>query len=213
MATKTGSPRFVKTLVLLLICFTTFYVPAQQRTTDSLWKVVSTRKNDTLKVDALRRLAFQYVNLGKLDSALVIAKKSMRIADSLKYKKGLADSYNIYGIVNSIRGQYSVAQDNFLKALKINEELGMERNISRCLSNLGIAHMYMKNHEKSLQYFRRALALNLKRGDTEGLGQNLLNIALQYRNLHNYDTSLYYYRRALSLNRSSGMKAPLLTTF
>src|SRR5688500_18592130 len=148
MKTKTGSPRFVKTIALLLTCFTAFVNFAQDRLSDSLISVIGSSAHDSVKVKALISLAGKMIPEARYDSALSLADKAMQLSARHRFSRAMGEIHSIRGIVHNIRGSYPAALTNFLLALDEFEKLDRHKNVARCLMYIGIVHMYQHDYEK-----------------------------------------------------------------
>ncbi len=97
-----------------------------------------------------------YVEIGKLDSANIMFKKTLEIRERL-YEKNhrlIIDCYNNLGVTYSYFEDYEMASVYMQKALKSREEKYGFANSQTAWSytNLGILNLYMGNFEKALEY-------------------------------------------------------------
>src|ERR1035437_9624668 len=94
----------VFTLVNLLISTFAF---AQQNKIDSLLSLFKKDKEDTNKINHLNKISIEYINIGSYDSAFLYGNTSLKLAQHLNFKRGLAKSYGDIGIVYQEQGKYT----------------------------------------------------------------------------------------------------------
>ena len=109
---------------------------------DSLELVLKTAKADTLKVKNLNFLSAKYFNIGKYELAMKKSESALLLAEKLKFKKGIADSYNSIGGVYRIQGNNSESLKNSLVALKISEKLDYKKGIVKSYNNIGNTYLF-----------------------------------------------------------------------
>lgn len=104
-----------KIATLTLLLFAIFTAAAQKRTIDSLKNAITTAKDDTSRVLAMKPLVQIYL-YSKPDSALALANDMLRISKTAQYRKGEAGGLNALGVVYSVTGNYPKALTYFLSA-------------------------------------------------------------------------------------------------
>ncbi len=172
---------------------------AQNRNIDSLQTLFKNNKPDTTKVKNLNRLSWEYRNVGLYDAAMRYAKLALQLAQELKFKKGVADSYNNIGIVYRNQGNSSIAIGYYFKALKVAEELKDIKAIATYLGNIGIIYGSQRNYSKALEYFFKALKTDEELGNRKAISRHLGNIGGVYAEQKNYSKALDYYFKALKI--------------
>lgn len=118
--------------------------------------------------------------------------------DTKERKNGLAKSYSGLGIVASEENNYSVALENYQKALKLYLEIGQKNNISKAYNNIGIVYKSQRNNTKALEYFKKALAIQEEIGE-RAAAMSLTNIGVIYFEENNNSEALKYYTKAQKL--------------
>ncbi|MBK9249828.1 MAG: tetratricopeptide repeat protein [Ignavibacteria bacterium] len=131
-----------KALLLLLFILVPAVLSAQrmyysQRMIDSLDRIVVTMPSDTAKVNILNTLARATVMTGQLSIARGYAAQALKLSTTLRWKPGIAMSYNRIGNSYSYTGQNRDSAYLFSsKALQLWQELGDKRNMALIYSNL-----------------------------------------------------------------------------
>src|ERR1035437_3180081 len=96
--------RLMKKISLILILNSAFLILnsfsfAQNKNIDSLHTLLKTDKPDTNKVIHSNKLSLEYINIGLYDTALYYGNASLKLAQQLNFKKGIARAYNYIGLV------------------------------------------------------------------------------------------------------------------
>lgn len=200
--------------LLLFSTLLSFSAVSQQSTDetaiiDSLRLVVKSAKNDTLKINALKKwdnIVYRYdpeldLNLNlKIDSiASIHLKKNLaaNYEDFYANAKGFATG-NLGLIYNSL-GKNTIALNYLNESLRIKQSLGDEMAAARVLNNIGSIYHEQGLHAKAIEYYTNALRIHEKQGNKKGKAGALNNIAIIHRHQGNFNTALKYYKRSLSL--------------
>ena len=134
-------------------------VLAQIPQEDSLIKILSLTKVDSVKVNALVRLSsYNQSSQQGLNFAMAALQLSLKI----KYAKGEAAALEQIGdhyvrVSNYLRALYY-----FLEELKISEIIHYTNGISISNGFIGYINMHQGDFEKALMYYRKANAVNNK---------------------------------------------------
>ena len=105
-------------LFFFLYIFFSISAFAQQSKIDSLKRLLSSSKEDTIKVNALNKLAF-ILQGNNPDEAMGYGKEALSLSEKLKYDKGKADAYNEIGLSFYNKGEYDSALKFHNKSLVI----------------------------------------------------------------------------------------------
>ncbi|MFI5161271.1 MAG: ATP-binding protein [Sphingobacteriales bacterium] len=183
------------TLLLAVLCLNCF---AQQKTIDSLKKLIAAAKDDTSRVLAMGPLQLFYNN-SKPDSALAIANEMLRISKAVQYKKGEAISLNCLGNVYSTTGNYSKALAYYLSALKLGEQMNDRQRIAGTLGNMGLVYAYENDYRKAVTYFLQSLAAGKNAHYKRVIVVETGNAGDAYEKLNMLDSALWYTRLDMPL--------------
>jgi adenylate cyclase len=155
-------------------------------------------KEDTNKVNLLKILAFEYYSINP-DVGINYSERSLKLAEMLNWKKGIANALKTLGICNWSIAKYPKALDYFQKALTINEEISDKSGIASNLGNIGIVYQYQSDYPKAMEYYFKALKIFEELGDKNGTTNNLGNIGIVYWYQSNYPKAMEYYFKALKI--------------
>jgi tetratricopeptide (TPR) repeat protein len=181
--------------------------PAQRASDiDSLKNVLrNNRQEDSSHVKTLLNLA-NLIIYNNPDSANKHADEAMRIAQKIKWQKGIALSYRQKGYVYYISSDYAQAMDYYLKALK--EGKAMQNVFFNATIYNNIANIYadLKDYQRALDYYFKYLLIsrNLKSKTDEMNGD--INIGDVYTELDSLSLGLTYFNNALQLASETNNK-------
>lgn len=119
------------------------------------------------------------------------------------YKEGVAESYNLKGVINRDQSNLRDALDNFLSALKLFEELKLPIKVAGIQNNIGLIYAEIKEYRTALAYYFKAVSINLKFQKNVNLAINYNNIATCYQKLKQFSSAQTYLNKSLKLRQES----------
>ncbi|HJW30271.1 MAG TPA: tetratricopeptide repeat protein, partial [Saprospiraceae bacterium] len=139
---------------------------AQQNTIDSLLTLLKRDKEDTSKVNHLNALAGELMRSNP-DSAILLSKNAMQLAVKMKWNTGIGRTYNELGWYYYMKGDYSMALENYNKALEIWEKLFDQHVTGEALKGkadafrrIGSVYRDQGNYSQALDFYFKALQLD-----------------------------------------------------
>ena len=161
-------------------------------------KLKDYRIKDTTQFKLLNDLAFAYKRKS-IDSATYYNEKSYELAQSLRYKKGIANVYYIRGILAVFQFKNDVGLNNFKKALKVFEKEKDYIGEAKTLNAIGIAYIYKRELDNAIPYIKSCVSLNRKLEDKSSLINSLNTLGSVYSDKGNNEKALKYYLEALEI--------------
>ncbi len=149
---------------------------------------------------------YEYFN-NKYIQALNSYHKALKIAESLKDKKAIAELYNNIGGVYNFQKENGIALKYYLASLKIREELKIT-NIS-LLNNIGTIYNNEKKWEEGLTYFNKCLELIDTINQKAYYASLLSNLSLAQLNLGDVQTAYKNQSKSLKMRIEMGDKLNL----
>lgn len=189
-----------KCLCLFLFALT-FVVPA--------FAINSPNKNqaDTNTVDRLNKQAYDN-RLTDPNETVIQARRTLVLAQKMKYPNGEAEANRIIGIGYGYLSQPDTALNYYLKALAIFQATSNLRGEARVDNNIGNLY-HESDYEKSIDYFTESLNIATKLHDEDliaGIDMNFGNI---YYRKKNFNKALDYYNKSnelfIKLNNTTNM--------
>ncbi len=113
-----------KLLLIVMLCpaVPSFSQKHGQEKIDSLFAVFKTAKQDSIKVNALNGLAYEFRS-NNADTAIYFASEALALATKTNYETGIINAYLYKAIATMNLGKYGEALKNNMNALKVCDEL------------------------------------------------------------------------------------------
>jgi tetratricopeptide (TPR) repeat protein len=142
-----------QTVFLLLLTSAVFKLSAQAPPIDSLTKLLATRGNDTVKVDAYGMLSFYDQSF---QHGLDLAQKGLALARKIKYGKGEGDCLFQMGNQYSLISNSPMALYYYLEALKIWERINYRPGMASGYVAIGVIYKEQGDYKNAINYLRKA---------------------------------------------------------
>ena len=182
-------------------------------TIDSLENILRNAKEDTAKVKCLNELSRQHAKISEFRMSMQYAEDALELAKTLNYKKGVANSINIFGVDYYQQGNYPKALENLLAALKIYKEIGDNTGIAKAYANIGVVYDNLGNYPEALNNFFSALEIFKEIGGKKGIAIAYNNIGTVYDNHGSYEAALENYFASLEIYKEIGDKSGFATSY
>jgi PAS domain S-box-containing protein len=189
----------LRLLLLFFVIFTIQTTKAQIAKLDSLENILKTHKPaDTIKVNLLNETAN---TIYKNDSikALQYATEAVELSGKLNFKKGLAQSYYVIGLLLSYNKSDKLALDYFLKALKIAEEIDNRKESAQYLIACGISYAAIGNIPEATGCYNQARKIAEDLKDQSLITRCLAYLSVIYTGKGDYAKALEGYHEILRL--------------
>jgi len=190
-------------LIFIFICYSLQNnVIAVNNSLDSLRLHVRQMPDDTLKVYKLKEIADKYIQYQR-DTALVIIKDAIKLAEKNNYKKAAAECYYILGKVYKYRGNYDLSIVAYNSVMKLSKETGDSLLLSKSLNGLGNILKRQGEFSRSLEIFNEGLAIARLIEDTLMLSAFYNNMGVLYYDMGYYNQSIEHYKQYLELKKKN----------
>lgn len=182
-------------IIVFLLC--SGIAHPQARKLDSLFNVLKTANEDSFKVQTLDHIFLIYLN-SDIKKAREFALTETELSKKLNFRRGISFGLMNMGILAQQEGDYPVALDYFLRALKMNED--MNYNLTNTYINIANTYTDLKDYNKALEYHFKALKRVRTHTDSTladvaaSIPVLYNNISSAYFRLGNYPASLDYGR-------------------
>ncbi len=164
---------------------------------DSL-KSVLPQTADSARVDVLNEIAYNYYYY-KLDSTDDFALQALELANSLGYRKGLAEAQRMMGISAKALNNHANAIVWLTEGLETARSIHYDQGIADILNSLGILYDYIDDYEQANMYFREGAKYQQLAGNRTREGIVYTNTGVSYIHKDDLDTARYFFLRALSI--------------
>lgn len=192
---------FYKNHLYILFLFFCVITNAQNNEIDRLLKELkANEKNDTLKVNTLNDLAWEF---RKIDAkkALSYGTRAKEISKEISFKRGFITSNVRLGTIAIYEKRMEDAKSIFLQVLE--DEKGEEYvyGIGRAQNQLGRIYKAIGDLDQAIKYYKGALESfdSLQKKPQIALVNN--NIGVLYKQKGEYDTAIQYYLNSLKIRK------------
>ena len=163
-----------------------------------LLHILSTAKEDSSKVTALRELAEYYIG-PDTDSSLLLAQMALDLSQKIDFDRGRIKSLFTMGKIFAFIGNYSRGLELYLQSLEISERVNDPEWIAYNLSRIGEIYNDQSDYQLALKYFSRCRSIAEKKGLNNILAGVLLRIGQVYENQGKIDSAAFYVERSYEL--------------
>lgn len=191
--------------VVLLLSFCSVFenANAQHPKTDSLLHVLPGMKISIERIDVLNQVAFRFAVTSSRDAEKFV-KEALALSRELQYKKGLAESLKVLGVIHLSKSEFSVSAEYSYQSLKLYEELQDKSGQSRVLNNLALVYNAQHDFDRVYEFTLRSLRLKREVGDSGGVANSFLALTEYYRQTKNYSQAQFYGKEAMKRFESMG---------
>jgi two-component system, NtrC family, sensor kinase len=165
-------------------------------------KVANKINDNTLLSQAYRGLGLKFFHENRLDSALVLFRKSLTYSDLSGYNKYRSTTYNFIGRIYLKQKLNEPAVENTLRGLQYGKEQNNNSSIGD--SYIGLANYYNQvgKNDSALYYAKLGLATSQKTGRVYGVIAAYNSLVSIYKSRNRADSALIYLQLANTANDS-----------
>ena len=179
-----------------LILFTTISL-AQNVKIDSLTVRLAYQNQDSTKVKTSLLLIKELYRVKDFNKALLFIAQTSELSKSLDYKKGVAETFFIRGLINNTQGNKESALLDYKTARSYYSAIKDITGIAKVDNDIGIIEIKRGNYNIGLQKSLSAISVFEDEDLTEELSKAYNNIAEAYYSIGEYNQSIQYHRKAL----------------
>jgi signal transduction histidine kinase len=183
----------MKKQLLILFLFLNISTFGQTETIDRLKKELTkieempdSYTRDTMWSRKAKVLMYHYTFINT-DSALIYTKKLLAISEKRGIETNIIHSYNYFGYLYGLEGNYFMAAKSYYTALGMAEKSNDEKRILDSKRNLTEAYIGLEDNVKALKFGNEALFLAKKRKDNNQIMANLSNLGVIYANKKDFE--------------------------
>jgi len=197
----------MKKFLLLFALLNLIHSPVFSQLTkiDSLEALLQKDKEDTSKVNHLNQLAAELMN-NNPDTSILLGKMALHLAENLKWKKGMANSYYRIGSCYYLKGDYKTALDYGTKSDSLYTVMNDKIAKSLCFVLIGVSYLNLGNFPGALGFYSKALQIEEELGNKERIAVILGNIGVVYNLQGDFLQAIDYYFKALKITEELGNK-------
>ncbi|MEP7256455.1 MAG: sensor histidine kinase [Ferruginibacter sp.] len=156
-------------------------------------------RNNHLILSSLNDIGVCFIELNKMDSAVITFEQAILVArqlnDTLRVARIMANIGNVYLHKND----RAKAIEYYLQSVRLWETCSDKNRLSALYSNISWLFTEQKEYDKAIEYGNKALALSQSLGDDNSTVNALLNLSGTYGDLSNYKKQFELLQMALPL--------------
>ena len=153
---------------------------------------------DTMWSRKAKVLMYHYTFINT-DSALIYTKKLLAVSEKRGIETNVIHSYNYFGYLYGLEGNYFMAAKSYYKALGMAEKSKDEKRILDSKRNLTEAYINLGDYTKAFKFGEEALFLAKKRKDNNETLASLSNLGNIYWNTKVFDKAKAYFQEMKDL--------------
>jgi class 3 adenylate cyclase len=193
---------FMTLRIILFTCLLTLsanFGHAQTAEIDSLQTVISTTKDDTLKVNALIELSQKFYSSDP-QKAIRFGMLAKEEAEKITFLSGLAKALKSVGIGYYMQSKYLETLEYWQQSLAVYDSIGDRKGVANILNNQGAVYFNQGDDTKALELYLKSLQVSEELGDTIRIVTALSNVGTVYSNKKKaQQKALEYFLKALPI--------------
>lgn len=166
--------------LFVLFFLNAFIGHAQNKTINSLFKLLQTLKGDTSKVNALNELAYEFTVNADSQKSIQFANQAISLAEKINYKKGKALAFLRIGVCFGRHNNVAESNKNLNTALKLYQEIGDKNRIAQIYNQLGGNYFEKGFYSDAIANLYNSLKIHEEIGNKKGAAENLQGIGVMY---------------------------------
>jgi len=184
---------------LLVFIFIIQFVFAQNRRLDSLNAALKDHpKDDTIRVQLLNELSLRILKI-KPKQSLAYADNALKLAQRLKFQRGMGEAKNNLAVYNMSIGNADVALAEAFECVKIGEQNNLTELTANGFATLGTIYQKQLDYNKAVSFTRQAQILNSQINNTLIASKTYNTLGLILVEKKNYDSAMFYFKEALAI--------------
>ena len=202
-----------KQFFTFLTLFSFLFVSAQNKELDSLTLQLAFQKPDTAKVNTSVRLIEILYNQKDYKKAIMFIDESERLAQSIKYDKGIAQVIYYKALIFANKDDYYNAIDNFNRSKQIFSRIKDTLGLAMVNDGIGMIEINRGNFKKGIEASLTAIKVFEENYLFKNLSTAYNNLATAYFESDKIDESLEYNFKALEVRERLKDTINLSTTY
>lgn len=163
-------------------------------------------KNADTRKKEIVRLTAEAMRLHTIDAGagLRFGEQALRLAEQGRDTLLQIRAHSAVGANRWIRGEYSVAAKEYMRALELAEAIRSPYDMGVGMNNMGLLCRNIGMNERAESYLREAVRLRRSLGDRTGLTRSLLNLGLLLFETGRFDSSRIFHEQSLQIAMKAG---------
>lgn len=194
-----GVKKYIYIGIISLITAHPLVTFSQNRKIDSLLKIISMQKSDTIEAEALKKIGLEFKTTGDFAKAIESEKKCINLYHKLNHSDGEARGYNNLGLIYFDVGNYAEATACYFSSIKLFEQVNDKSGLALAYNNLANTYDILENYKDALELHNKSLIIKKEVNNLYGVATSYNNIGIIYKKSGTYKKALDNYREALKI--------------
>ncbi len=189
---------------ILFMCFLQSINAQNQKLTNLENEPTQYYKNNTISVDILSSIGYQYWVQGNYKEALrylLISKKKHKKNNNYK---GVASTTLHIGLIYADLKEYNEALREYNKAIHLFTDLKLTNDVATTFTKIATILIEQNKHIEALEYLNNALEIHTKSNFTYGIAEIHNRLTLLHLNKNNLDKASYHIHESIRLSKEIG---------
>ncbi|NIA12119.1 MAG: tetratricopeptide repeat protein, partial [Nitrospiraceae bacterium] len=166
----------------------------------------------TVKAAALHHLGIIHQAQGRYDEAVTRYQESLKIAEELGDRSGIASTLHQLGTIHQTQGRYDEAVTMYQESLRIEEELGDRSRIAITLGQLGNIHQTQGRYDEAVTMYQESLKIAEELGNKRVIAITLHQLGTIHQDQGRYDEAVKIYQESLKIAEKLGDRRGIAST-
>lgn len=169
-----------------------------QELLDSLETRLSIVKNDSVKINILINLSFEYVAVNP-EKGIAFAHQLYAASGKMGWKIGESTALMNLGLNYTMKSEPAKALEYYFKALAISEEISDKKGIAADLANISSLYQEEKRYDEAIKYLLKALTVFKQLNEKMSISKVYTNLGVIANEQNKQEEAIAYYKNARSV--------------
>ena len=161
-------------------------------------RLLQVARPDTNRVNTLNELVWENRDSHSV-RALRLAAEALPLGQGLQFRRGVAKTYILRGIIFATTGRFAAAIADFEQCRRQRAALGDWQGVAGAINNIGEAQAGQGDYRAAVASYVAALRLEQRYGTPERIAADLANLGAVYFQMGQYAQALIYQQHYLRL--------------
>ena len=157
-------------------------------------RLIARMTEDSNKVKTINALAWEY-RRHDFKQALLYAEKGIKLAEKIKFARGIVEAYGYRGVIMRNLGDYEAALSDYLASIKIAQDNQFTEYIAYGHNNIGEIYSFQQKYNEAIAYIEKAIQIFEKAKDKKGMGYAYIRMGEVLQAQGKYEDALVYYQK------------------
>lgn len=188
----------IKPLIFLFLIFSNLFVLAENKP-DSLYKLLSQKIHDTVKIDVYNELCWPVYSFSNIDSSIKYGEKAIVLSTKIQDTMRLIIAFRRMGIAYINRADHQKALHYQQKSYELAKIINFKKGMASALNNLSVIYLNISDFKKAIDYSIQSQKIQEELKDSSNLFNSYYNTGLLFKNIEDYKSAKLFYIKAYKI--------------